>query len=86
MLDVLPGCAGGMDWVRALVTTLLRYRSCIYVSLMWFFVGDGVVNLVVNLAWVVRHAWFLPLGDCVVSSAINNVTKRVVQNYRYTIN
>ena len=76
MLDVLPGCAGGMDWVWALVMTLLRYRSCIYVSLMWFFMGDGVVNPAVNLAWVVRHAWFLPLHDCVVSSTINNVTKR----------
>ena len=76
MLDVLPGCAGGMDCVRALVTTLLHYRSCIYVSLMWFFVGDGVVNLAENLAWVVHRAWFLPLCDRVVSSAISNVTKR----------
>ena len=43
--------------------------------IMWFFVGDGVVNLAVNLAWVVRRAWFLPLRHCVISSAIDNVKK-----------
>lgn len=65
-------CFLAMAGVRASASALFRHRflgctspvTC--VTPRWFSVDGGAVDLAVNLAWVIRRAWFLPFGDCVI--------------------